>query len=169
MRLIHPDGIFDRVDEWRELSAFISEPSRLGVVWGPRRAGKSVLLAALAEAAGGLYVEAVRQDSALSLADIGREVGARAGVGTVRYTAWSDAIDGLLSLPNCPVVVLDEFGYLCEASPELPSIIQRAVDRGRRGKTVNTKGPAASCSAVRQSRRSHISSIVISPSSGEHN
>jgi uncharacterized protein len=139
MRLQRPDDIFDRADEWRELSSFVSEPSRLGVVWGPRRAGKSVLLAALAETAGGMYLEAVRQDSALSLADIGHAVGARVGVGTVQYKAWSDAIDGLLSLPDCPVVVLDEFGYLCEASPELPSIIQRAVDRSRRGKTSVSK------------------------------
>ncbi len=139
MRLKPPADIFDRVDEWQELSRFISEPSRLGVVWGPRRVGKSVLLAALAEAAGGLYVEAVRQDSALSLADLGRAVGARAGVGPVRYTTWSEAIDGLLSLPKCPVVVLDEFGYLCEASPELPSTIQRAVDRSRRGKPAGAK------------------------------
>jgi uncharacterized protein len=133
-----PDDIFDRADEWAELTAFVNEPSRLGVVWGPRRAGKSVLLAALAEAAGGLYVEAVRQDAALSLTDIGVAVGARAGVGPVRYGTWSEALDGLLSLPNCAVVVLDEFGYLCEVSPELPSIIQRAIDRGRRSKAANT-------------------------------
>ncbi len=135
MRLTHPKDLFDRVDEWRDLSSFVNEPSRLGVVWGPRRAGKSVLLAALAEAAGGMYIEAVRQDSALSLADLGRAVGNRLHVGAVRYETWSDAIDGLLALPSCPIVVLDEFGYLCEASPELPSIIQRAIDRSRRIKS----------------------------------
>jgi uncharacterized protein len=132
MRLTHPEELFDRVDEWRELSVFVNDPSRLGVVWGPRRAGKSVLLAALAEAAGGMYLEAVRQDSELSLADIGEAVGQRTGVGSVLYKTWAEAIDGLLALPDCPVVVLDEFGYLCEASPELPSIIQRAIDRSRR-------------------------------------
>jgi uncharacterized protein len=131
MKLNHPKGIFDRVDEWAELSAFVGEPTRLGVVWGPRRAGKSVLLAALAQAAGGLYVEAVRQDAAISLADLGRLVGARLGVGTVAYTSWADAIAGLVALPECPVIVLDEFGYLCDASPELPSVIQRAIDTGR--------------------------------------
>ncbi len=134
MRLVRPDELFDRVEEWQELSAFVVEPSRLGVVWGPRRAGKSVLLAALAEAAGGLYFEAVRQDPAMSLADIGRVVGVRVGVGAVQYATWAEAIEGLLSVPNCPVVVLDEFGYLCEASPELPSVIQRAIDRTRRTK-----------------------------------
>ena len=132
MRLEHPEEIFDRVDEWRELATFVNDPSRLGVVWGPRRAGKSVLLAALAEAAGGMYVEAVRQDATLNLADLGRAVGERTGVGEVLYKSWAEAIDGLLTLPGCPVVVLDEFGYLCETSPELPSIIQRAIDRSRR-------------------------------------
>lgn len=131
MKLQHPAGIFDRVDEWAELSAFVREPTRLGVVWGPRRAGKSVLLASLAQAAGGLYVEAVRQDAAITLADLGRLVGARLGVGMVAYTSWADAIAGLVALPDCPVIVLDEFGYLCEASPELPSVLQRAIDTGR--------------------------------------
>jgi uncharacterized protein len=132
MRLRRSVGIFDRVAEWDELAAFVHEPGRLGVVWGPRRAGKSVLVAAVAEAAGGLYLEAVRQDPALSLAEVGRLVGARVGVGAVRYADWSAAIDGLLSVADCPVVVLDEFGYLCEASPELPSIVQRAIDTARR-------------------------------------
>jgi uncharacterized protein len=131
MSLQRPGGLFDRSAEWAELARFLDDPSRLGVVWGPRRAGKSVLLAALAEAAGGLYLEAVRQDPELSLGDIGRVVGVRAGVGPVKYATWSDAIDGLIALPNCSVVVLDEFGYLCEASPELPSIVQRAIDTSR--------------------------------------
>jgi uncharacterized protein len=139
MRLTHPVEIFDRVEEWRELSAFVNDPSRLGVVWGPRRAGKSVLLAALAEADGGMYIEAVRQDAALSLADIGRAVGQRLHVGSVQYNSWAEAIEGLLALPDCPVVVLDEFGYLCETSPELPSVIQRAIDQSRRASARNQK------------------------------
>ena len=132
MTLERPAGIFDRGAEWGDLLTFMSDPSRLGVVWGPRRAGKSVLLAALAETANGLYIEAVRQDAALNLDDLGRAVGTHAGIGNVRYRTWSEAIDGLLRLPHCPVVVLDEFGYLCEASPELPSVIQRAIDASRR-------------------------------------
>lgn len=135
MSLRRPDEIFDRVEEWAELERFVGDPGRLGVVWGPRRAGKSVLLAALAEAAGGFYVEAIRQDAPLTLADLGRAVGGRLGVGNVRYDNWSEAIDGLLALPNCPLVVLDEFGYLCDTSPELPSVIQRAIDRSRQTAT----------------------------------
>ncbi len=82
-------------------------------------------------APGGLYVEAVRQDAAIILADLGRLVGARLGVGKVAYASWADAIAGLVAIPDCPVIVLDEFGYLCEASPELPSVIQRAIDASR--------------------------------------
>ena len=132
MRFDKPTFIFDREPEWAELSSFISAHSRLGVVWGPRRAGKSVLLSAAAEEAGGLYYEAVRQDPALSLADIGRTVGKRLGAGPVMYRDWDEALSSLLTLPNCPVVVIDEFGYLCEASPELPSVVQRVIDTSRR-------------------------------------
>jgi hypothetical protein len=127
-----PGWLFDRGGEWSALGDFVEDAGRLAVVWGPRRAGKSTLLAALAEAVGGLYYEAVRQDAPLSLADFGAAVGAWLGARGVRYDSWTEALEAVLSLPGCPVVVLDEFGYLCESSPELPSVLQRALDRSRR-------------------------------------
>jgi uncharacterized protein len=126
-----PAGLFDRASEWDDLARFVASASRLGVVWGPRRAGKSTLLASLADEVGGLYYEAVRQDPALSRAELGRLIGHRLGVAALRFEHWDEAIETLLALPECPVVVLDEFGYLCEASPELPSSLQRAVDSTR--------------------------------------
>jgi AAA+ ATPase superfamily predicted ATPase len=130
-----PAEVFDREMEWAALERFVEDRAgRLGVVWGARRVGKSFLLWALCEAVGGLYVQAVRQDAALSLADLGRLAGARAGApAPFRFDGWAAAVDALLDLPGCPLVVLDEFPYLVEASPELPTVVQAAVDaRGRR-------------------------------------
>lgn len=132
MTLERPADLFDRVGEWDDLVQLTESPGRLGVVWGPRRAGKSTLLAALAEVSGGLYYEAVRQDGALSRAELGALIGARRGLPPIRFDTWEQVISALLEPANGRLTVLDEFGYLCEASPELPSIIQRVVDRTRR-------------------------------------
>ena len=132
MTIERPGGLFDRASEWDDLARFVTSASRLGVVWGPRRAGKSTLLAALTDEVGGLYYEAVRQDPALSRAELGRLIGLHLGVGALRFEHWDEALETLLTLPECPVVVIDEFGYLCEASPELPSLVQRAIDTSRR-------------------------------------
>ena len=131
MNVDYPSGLLAREHEWAELARFVNDGSSLGVVWGPRRVGKSVLLSQLADAVGGLYVEAVRQDPALSLADLGQAAGAYLGLGPLSFGSWGAAIEGVLTLPDCPLVVLDEFGYLCEASPELPSVVQRALDTRR--------------------------------------
>jgi AAA+ ATPase superfamily predicted ATPase len=126
--------IFDREHEWSSLERFIGDSDGpLAVVWGARRVGKSFLLDAVCEAAGGLYVQAVRQDTTLSLAALGRLAGQRAGVpAPLRLDGWEQALDALLDLPNCPLVVLDEFPYLVEASAELPTLIQAAVDGRQR-------------------------------------
>jgi uncharacterized protein len=65
-----PDHIFDRDSEWTALTAFIADTRRgatLGVVSGRRRHGKSYLLQALAEAAGGMYFPALEVTEAVSL------------------------------------------------------------------------------------------------------
>ena len=128
-----PSWLFDREGDWADLERFATaEGARLGVVWGPRRAGKSTLVAALADANGGVYYEAVRQDPALSRDELGRLLGARRGLPNVRFDTWDEVFQTLLSQVEQPLTVIDEFGYLCEASPELPSVIQRAIDRTRR-------------------------------------
>lgn len=140
MSLPRPTWLFDREDDWADLARFVAaNASRLGVVWGPRRAGKSTLVAALADAAGGLYYEAVRQDPALSRDELGRVLAARRGLPNVRFDTWDEVIHTLVSQVDHPVTVLDEFGYLREASPELPSVIQRVIDGTRRTGTPRSR------------------------------
>jgi hypothetical protein len=49
----------------------------------------------------------------------------------LRFADWDEAVTFLFSPPQLgtAVVVLDEFPYLSNAMPALPSIIQREVDR----------------------------------------
>src|SRR5690606_30880453 len=53
-----------------------------------------------------------------------------------RFAGWPEAIETIMTLgagDRPLIVVLDEFPYLAKASPELPSLIQRAFDpAGRR-------------------------------------
>jgi AAA+ ATPase superfamily predicted ATPase len=125
-----PDMLFDREAEWRDLARFLERgDGRLGILWGPRRVGKSFLLQALCDATGGLYVPAIRQDPLLFLASLGRLLGERSGAAApLHLTDWTTAISALLNLPDTPVVVLDEFPYLVENSPELPTVVQAAFD-----------------------------------------
>ena len=128
---------FGRDGEWTDLDAFVGSTGRLGVVWGPRRVGKSTLLAALADAAGGVYYEATRQDPTLARAELGRLLSQPTSGAALRLDDWPEAIAAALSRPV--VTVLDEFGYLCDGSPELPSVIQRSIDMARRSRAATGK------------------------------
>src|SRR2546430_11777167 len=53
--------------------------------------------------------------------------------GTVRFDGWDQALDALLGLATSSAlpVVLDEFPYLARSTPELPSLLQRALSPRR--------------------------------------
>jgi AAA+ ATPase superfamily predicted ATPase len=139
MEAVKPAWVFDREREWQGLAAFAADPSphaTLGVVSGRRRQGKSYLLQALAQATGGLYFAATEATEAESLRLFADAM--------VRYTRepldqpfrdWNDAIKFLFrQFTGVPIlVVLDEFPFLSQVSPALPSIIQRELGPGGAG------------------------------------
>jgi AAA+ ATPase superfamily predicted ATPase len=155
--LAHPADLFDREQEWAELSAFVSDPTpglRIAIVYGRRRQGKSYPLRRLAAATGGFYYQALEHEPTQALAELGERLGAHLGVGRLALANWDEAVSslgrlaprtggGLLPsmLPMMrgggsvaigpAVAIIDEFPYLLERSPELPSLLQRAVDRSR--------------------------------------
>ncbi len=134
-----PSDLFDREQAWADLSTFVSDPApglRLGVVYGRRRQGKSFLLRRLAAATGGFYYQALEHEPAQALVDLGERVGAHLDVGRLAFVTWEEALSSIRRLGaslgggNGPAVaILDEFPYLLERSPELLSLLQRAVDR----------------------------------------
>ncbi|TDC28012.1 ATP-binding protein [Streptomyces sp. 8K308] len=136
-----PLDMFDRDFEWSELVRFASyagPEATLGVVSGRRRQGKTFLLDGLCRATGGFFFSATQATEAESLRQFGAAMARFAGQPVpYRFTHWDEAVDTLMALPapgKGPLtVVLDEFPFLAKASPELPSLLQRALGpQGRR-------------------------------------
>jgi AAA+ ATPase superfamily predicted ATPase len=129
-----PDRIFDRDVEWGNLVTFAARATdrpQLGVVSGRRRQGKTYLLEALTRAMGGLYFGATEATEAESLSLFGEALGAHTGAEVPpRFTGWDEAVRYLFAAPGREPIVIDEFPYLNKASPALPSILQREIDRG---------------------------------------
>jgi AAA+ ATPase superfamily predicted ATPase len=134
-----PPHVFGRDAEWDGLAAFAARPlphAMLGVVSGRRRMGKTYLLRALVEQQGGFYFGATTATAAESLRQFGAALAEYTGSpAPFSFATWDDAISYLfaLALPERgegPVlVVIDEFPYLVRTAPELPSLIQREIDR----------------------------------------
>jgi hypothetical protein len=144
-----PVDVFDRDAEWADLADFVLSPLpglRIGVVYGRRRQGKSYLLRRLADAVGGLYHLATEQAEPVSLRRFGDSLAEWAGLsaGSFGFSDWERALRTATEVlaararsvasPGAPaLLVLDEFPYLCQETPGLPSIVQSLYDSLRPG------------------------------------
>jgi uncharacterized protein len=108
----------------------------LALVYGRRRIGKSTLLVGEVERRGGFYFEATRVEAAVHLERLGVALGEHLGVGRLELRSWEEALTQLVRLAGDePVpVVLDEFGYLMEADPSLPSQIASTLGPAGHGR-----------------------------------
>jgi hypothetical protein len=138
-----PDDMIGRRAEWSRLGEFATSEVRhptLGVVWGRRRVGKSFLLQSLVEATGGFCYTAIRGSGAEALREMGERIGAIQGAAApLALETWDSVVSALLELGRnreC-VVVLDEYPWLQEHTPELDSIIQRALGVQRSGRSTS--------------------------------
>ena len=135
-----PHYIFDRDVEWRHLVSFASDTGaaragRLAVVSGRRRQGKTFLVEALARHSGGLYFGATQATEVESLRLFEQALAEHLDApAPPRLADWDDAVRYLFSILGAMSgpVVIDEFPYLSKASPALPSILQREIDRSVR-------------------------------------
>jgi len=112
---------------------FEAKRASLMVIYGRRRIGKSELIREAARALPHVFYQATRVTSALNLeafkGEIARSLGADDVLGSIGdwfgVLAWlarkAETRPGL-------VVVLDEFPYLVEDNPALPSIVQKLWD-----------------------------------------
>lgn len=135
-----PADVFARDDEWDDLADFAGSAlpgMRIAIVYGRRRQGKSYLLRRLADAAGGLYHLATEQAEPVSLRRFGDSLAAWAGLsaGAFGFTGWEQALttavevlSGDTSRDTPPLLILDEFPYLINETPGLPSIVQGLYD-----------------------------------------
>nr|WP_042420642.1 ATPase [Streptacidiphilus anmyonensis] len=130
--MLKPADMFDRDREWAQLVGFVEDERRgatLGVVSGRRRQGKSFLLEAVCQQAGGFYFSAQEATEAESLALIGAALTRYLDpVAPIEPRDWPTVLDTLLRIgrERSVPVVIDEFPYLARTSPALPSMIQAA-------------------------------------------
>jgi uncharacterized protein len=136
-----PSDVFDRDAEWADLADFALSPLpglRIAVVYGRRRQGKSYLLRRLADATGGLYHLATEQAEAVSLRRFGDSLAVWAGLSpsAFGFGGWEQALQTAAEMTaawsrshGAPgLLVLDEFPYLTQDTPGLPSIVQSLYD-----------------------------------------
>ena len=135
MGIARPDEVFDRSWEWASLSAFArgTRVPRLGIVSGRRRQGKSFLLRRICAHAEvrGLYVLAQEQTRHVALQQFVESMARHLRIDpSIRFPGWDEAFRFLVSQAP-PLIVIDEFPYLLQHSPELPSVIQSLYDDAR--------------------------------------
>ena len=142
--LAKPTDVFDRDEEWADLTGFALSQLpglRIAVVYGRRRQGKSYLVRRLTGAVGGLYHLATEQTEPVSLRRFGDSLATWAGLpaGAFGFGGWEQALRTaveVLATPahppasrgESPLLVLDEFPYLAQETPGLPSIVQSLYD-----------------------------------------
>jgi uncharacterized protein len=116
--------------------AYDSAEGQLALLYGRRRVGKTFLLQRFSENRQTIFYQATRQIESLELRAFTRAVGAVLGGLPEGYDfpSWETALEYVdQHAAGRIAVILDEFPYLCESTPGLPSIIQRWWDR--RGRT----------------------------------
>lgn len=142
--LDRPADLFDREHEWSELSAFVESTApgtRIALLSGRRRFGKSYLLRRLADVAPGpTLVHQARELTSIQAldefsADLVDALGLPDGL---RFPTWEEALRAALGVPRrgrggtgLRLLVLDELPYLVTAAPEIPSILQLIHDESR--------------------------------------
>ncbi len=128
----------DRVLQQRTLAgAWESGRPELVVIHGRRRVGKTALLARFAANRPVAFFVAAQQLASDQLADLGRSLGSmsvdfrRGRPPRLALRDWEEALDLVAEAATRRRVglVLDEFPYLCDAQPALPSLLQRWWDR----------------------------------------
>lgn len=120
----------DRIHEARRISDAISLPHpSLVVLYGRRRLGKSTLLRRVLSDAD-LYFLADRSEREFQMSLLARVAAARfPDFDKATYHDWESLLRALNHRTDSPFTLcLDEFPYLAEQSPELPSVLQKLLD-----------------------------------------
>lgn len=130
-----PADLHARGPEWGALTDFATDPTpnaTLGLVYGRRRQGKTLMLELLAEATGGFMFTAREQADRQNRDELSAAYARHAGLPrSLAFDSWSDLVEALLGVgtgtPEPMPVILDEFPNLVAQAPSLPSVIQVAL------------------------------------------
>ena len=103
------------------------------VLYGRRRCGKSTLLQQVARSQD-VYFLADRREAPLQIRALAREIARQvADFNAVEYPSWEALLQTLnVRAEGDLCLILDEFPYLVQMAPELPSLLQNFIDRRER-------------------------------------
>src|SRR5271157_3239921 len=122
---------WNREGEQAHLRAFLAAAGGgLAVLYGRRRCGKSTLLQRVLDS-NAIYVQADLREAPLQMRSVLKALSrAVPEFDRASYANWDDLLSALYARnPKRLCVCLDEFPYLVQGDPELPSVLQRYVDR----------------------------------------
>ena len=111
----------------------------MGIVYGRRRYGKSYLLRRLVEAVGGVYHLALQEERRSALDRFANSLSRQLQWAPPQpFRDWSDAMEQAVSVLGTRgtrphVLVIDEYSYLQQNSPELDSAVQALMDEAAAG------------------------------------
>ncbi|KKQ05070.1 MAG: hypothetical protein US25_C0030G0003 [Candidatus Moranbacteria bacterium GW2011_GWE1_36_7] len=109
-------------DWWRE------KKSHLVILYGKRRVGKTALSLEFAKGKPSIFYLAERLDSKLQLEKISKEVGnffKDEYVSQYGFTQWEQFFKYIADKNERMVIIIDEFPYLVDSDPAIPSIFQK--------------------------------------------
>lgn len=121
----------DRQNERNRLhAAFSSREGTFCCIYGRRRCGKSRLLRESLPSRRSVYYVGDRREAGLQRTAMAEAMaGMIPGFGDVTYPQWETLLRRWWhDAPTGAVLAIDEFPYLVEASPELPSLLQKMLD-----------------------------------------
>ena len=123
-----------REKEKSRLDRLFSDPaSTFCCLYGRRRCGKSRLIQETLPSQGSVYFVSDEREPPLQRVALAACMGQLApGMDQVVYPDWASLFERWWQdAPPGALLVLDEFPYLVNSSPEIPSLLQRLIDQAR--------------------------------------
>ncbi|MBL7670226.1 MAG: ATP-binding protein [Bdellovibrionaceae bacterium] len=123
----------NRIWEMGELSTY-AKPAQLVVVYGRRRVGKTSLITNWMTTKQGHFSQAIEGSPHLQISQLCQDLGPLLN-SQIQPKNWIQFFELLeKSIEKRAVLCLDEFPYLVESDPTLPSIMQRFLDHSKNKK-----------------------------------
>lgn len=124
------EPFINRLEELQRLSK-LSSAGGLIVIFGRRRVGKSRLLLKWLDKENGIYTQAIEGSPAIQLQQIFEDI--KGSLNTeITPKSWVELFELIDRIKSKIVLCIDEFPYLVESDPTLPSLLQKWIDKSAR-------------------------------------